>query len=322
MMGAIARWRALRAAGVLGMNRRNAQFVLPNNPRRYYPRVDDKLVTKRLAAAASIPTPPLFGVITYHHELRHLPALLGRLDEFVLKPARGAQGNGIIVITAVDRGRVRYHKSSGAVLREAQIRQHVSSTISGVFSLRGDLDSCLVEARLVAHPCFEDLARFGIPDVRVVTYRGIPVMAMTRLPTAESDGRANLHQGAIGVGLDIARGRAVHAAQHHTAVVRHVDTGGAILGFEVPFWEDVLLLAARASDISGLGYVGVDVVVDAQHGPVLLELNARPGLAIQVANNEGLLPRLHAADAVPPTALGSPAQRCALARDLFARTPA
>ncbi|MDX5335526.1 MAG: alpha-L-glutamate ligase-like protein, partial [Marinobacter sp.] len=49
---------------------------------------------------------------------------------------------------------------------------------------------------------------------------------------------------------------------------------------------------------TGLGYMGVDLVVDAYKGPLLLELNARPGLAIQMANGEGLLPRLRNIEAL------------------------
>jgi len=41
-----------------------------------------------------------------------------------------------------------------------------------------------------------------------------------------------------------------------------------------------------------MGYLGVDIVLDAQAGPLMLELNARPGLNIQIANQEGLLHRL------------------------------
>lgn len=315
-----ARARALHDRGVLGINQRNGALVLPLNPRRHYPRVDDKLLTKRLAMAAGIPTPHSLGVITFHHQLRDLPAMLDGRDQFVLKPARGAQGNGIIVVVGVDGE--RYRKSSGAWLSYTQLRQHVSSTLSGVFSLRGDVDSCIIEERIILHPAFHDIARFGIPDIRVVVYRGLPVMAMCRLPTAESDGRANLHQGAIGVGIDIGAGRAIHAACHNEAITHHVDTQAPIIGFTVPHWDEVLSLAVRAADISGLGYLGVDVVVDEAHGPLLLELNARPGLAIQVANNSGIIPRLRRADQVAAPERSPWTDRLRIARDLFAVAPA
>jgi D-alanine-D-alanine ligase-like ATP-grasp enzyme len=37
-----------------------------------------------------------------------------------------------------------------------------------------------------------------------------------------------------------------------------------------------------------MDYLGVDVVLDAQRGPVILEVNVRPGLAVQLANRMGL----------------------------------
>lgn len=311
----LRRRRRLRELGVLGINRRNAAFVLPGNPRRYYPRVDDKRVTKRLAAAAGIPIPALLGAVSHYHQLRGLPRLLDGLAEFVLKPAHGAQGNGIAVIAAL--GGDGYEKSTGARLTVADIRQHVANIISGVFSLTGDTDSCLIEERVGLHPAFATLACGGIPDVRLIVYRGVPVMAMCRLPTRESDGRANLHQGAIGVGLDLRDGRAVHAAHHHHSVVRHVDTGEPLIGFTVPEWERVLSLGTRASDLTGLAYVGVDIVIDGRHGPQLLEFNARPGLGIQLANHEGLLPRLRAVDETVGAGLAPWADRCARAREMF-----
>jgi alpha-L-glutamate ligase-like protein len=311
----IARWRALRRAGVLGINARNASMVLPENPRKHYPRVDDKLLTKRLAEAAGIPVPPTLGVISFHHELGGLDDVLHSLDDFVLKPARGAQGNGIVVV--VGREGERYRKTSGALLTPEHVRQHVSNTISGVFSLRGDSDSCIIEKRVILDPAFRDLTRFGIPDIRVIVYRRLPIMAMCRLPTTASDGRANLHQGAIGAGIDIATGRLVHATFHNRSVTHHIDTHAPVLGFVVPEWDKVLDLAVRTADISGLGYVGVDLVIDEGHGPLLLELNARPGLAIQLANNEGLLPRLVVARANGRGAM-STEERCRTARELFA----
>jgi alpha-L-glutamate ligase-like protein len=313
----LSRWRRLRQRGVLGMNHRNGAFILPFNPRRHYPRVDDKVLTKRLAQAAGIPIPRLLGVVAEYHELRDVPAMLAPLKSFVIKPARGAQGNGIVVIVEAQPG--RYRRANGTLLDDDDVQQHISSILSGVFSLRGDWDNAIIEERIVIHPAFAQITLQGVPDIRVVVYRGLPVMAMCRLPTSLSAGRANLHQGAIGMGIDIASGRSVHAMLRNHTITKHIDTGHELLGFTVPHWNEVLSLAARASDMSGLGYLGVDVVVDAAHGPVLLELNARPGLAIQLANMEGLLPRLRRADSVPVAALPSWEERCRVARELFGR---
>ena len=69
-----------------------------------------------------------------------------------------------------------------------------------------------------------------------------------------------------------------------------------MIGFEVPFWPQVLLMSRQVSEVVGMGYIGVDIVLDKTRGPLLLEANARPGLAIQISNAQGLLPKLEQVD--------------------------
>jgi alpha-L-glutamate ligase-like protein len=121
-------------------------------------------------------------------------------------------------------------------------------------------------------------------------------MAMTRLPTRQSGGRANLHQGAVGAGIDLCTGKTTHAVQSNHPIQLHPDSGVNLVGRLIPDFERAVRIAVQASDWTGLGYVGADVVIDARFGAVILELNARPGLSIQVANRAGLLPRLRAVD--------------------------
>jgi alpha-L-glutamate ligase-like protein len=285
----------LRRHGVLGINRRNADYTLRWNPRYLYPRVDDKLVTKRLCQAAGIPVPRLLGVASHHFELRALVRSLQELDSFVVKPAHGAMGNGVIVI--VGRRDGLFLRPSGPPLDADAIAYHAAGIISGLYALAGQTDSAMVEERLEIHPDFAEIVAVGVPDVRVVIFRGVPVMAMTRLPTRRSGGRANLHQGAIGAGIDLVSGTTVHAVLRNRPVTLNLDTERSVIGCRIPDWERVLDIAVHATDETGLGYVGADVVVDAGKGAVILELNARPGLAIQIANRAGLLPRLAAVEA-------------------------
>jgi alpha-L-glutamate ligase-like protein len=286
---------ALRNAGVLGINRRNAEYTLRHNRRALYPRVDDKLTTKRLCAAAGIPVPPLLGVARHHFEVAPLVAGLVRRESFVLKPVRGAMGNGIVVI--VGREGTRFLRASGRAMDTRALRYHAESIISGLYALAGQPDAAMVEERLEADQALAEVSFGGVPDVRVIVYRGIPVMCMTRLPTRRSDGRANLHQGALGAGVHLARGLTVHAVQDNLPVTTHPDTGRSVIGIDIAHFDRVLEIAVQATDTTGLGYVGADVVVDRKRGPVILELNARPGLAIQIANHAGLRPRLDAVDA-------------------------
>jgi alpha-L-glutamate ligase-like protein len=285
--------RRLRERGVLGMNRRNAALILDHNPRALFPVVDDKLRLRDLCERIGVPTPRVYGDVGYHSQLRRLPELLGGRSDFVLKPNRGSAGRGVLVLTGrhADGGYLRHN---GDVLRPEQLRQHCSDILSGMYSLGGHPDRVLIQQRVRLHPAFEPLSYKGIPDVRVIVYRRRPAMAMLRLPTRVSGGRANLHQGGVGVGVDVDTGRTRHAVQSNRAVDRHPDTGASLVGFAVPHWPRVLDMARAVAEAVGLGYLGVDVVVDAVDGPMLLEANARPGLAIQIANDQGLLPRLEA----------------------------
>ena len=302
MTGPIGVWRALRRHGVLGINGRNADYTLRWNPRSCYPNVDDKLRTKELCRRAGIPTPQLLAVARHHFELRTLGPELSRLSEFVLKPARGAMGNGILVVRGRDGE--RFVTAGGRRLVLGDLLYHAAGIISGLYALGGQPDVAMVEERLVVHPEMAAVATDGVPDIRVVVYRGVPVMAMTRLPTARSGGRANLHQGAVAAGIDLGSGRTTHAIQQSRPITRHPDSGEPLLGREIPGFKDLLAIAVRAADETGLGYVGADLVVDARRGPVLLEMNARPGLMVQLANRAGLLPRLRAVDRAWQAGLG------------------
>ncbi len=281
--------RRLKELGILGINARNASYILDHNPRALFPVVDDKMRMRDLCVSIGVPTPEVYGVISSLWMLRRLPEYLGGLRDFVVKPNRGSAGRGVLVVGREGDSLIRHN---GEHLSLEQLRQHLSDTLSGMYSLGGHPDEAILQQRIRIHPAFQPISYKGIPDIRVVLYRNEPAMAMLRLPTKASNGRANLHQGGIGTGVDLDTGRTNHAVLRNRAVSLHPDTDIPVVGMQVPYWPQVLDMSRRVSEAVGLGYVGVDIVVDAEHGPMLLEANARPGLAIQIANNKGLLARL------------------------------
>jgi alpha-L-glutamate ligase-like protein len=289
-MNWLERWRRLKQRGILGMNQRNTECILDLNPRRLFPFVDSKRKMRDLCQAIDVPTPALYGVIAVHSSLRRLPEMLANRTDFVLKPDRGAGGRGILVV--VEREGDCFIRHNGERLTLNDVRQHVSSIVSGLFSLGGRPDAALIQQRVLLHPAFAPISYQGIGDVRVILYRNVPAMAMLRLPTCVSNGRANLHQGGVGAGIDLATGITCRAVCHDRVTDRHPDTGTSVVGFQVPYWPAILDMACRVARATELGYLGVDVVLDRDQGPLLLEANARPGLAIQIANGRGLLPRL------------------------------
>jgi len=289
--------KRLSNSGVLGMNQRNSDFIMRLNPRHLYPRVDDKVMTKQLAKDAGMAVPELYGVISRQAEVRKLPIIVEGRDSFVIKPAHGAGGNGILVIAGRSkRKRASYRTISGVIMGESELRHHVSNIVGGQYSLSGNPDSALIEYRVEFDPLFSEVSYLGVPDIRVIVYKGYPVMAMVRLPTRTSDGKANLHQGAVGAGVDLNSGETLHGVLGNSIVDDHPDTGALISGLRIPNWDFILQSAARGSEVTGLGYLGVDIVIDRIHGPLILEMNARPGLNIQIANCCGLADRVRRID--------------------------
>jgi alpha-L-glutamate ligase-like protein len=282
--------KQLTGIGLLGINRRNAEYTLKYNPRDRYPLVDDKLQTKKLATEADIAVPELYGVIQTEYQVRHFAEMIEPHAEFALKPSRGSGGKGILVIAG--RSKDMYRSVDGSLLTREEIGYHLSNVISGMYSLGGQPDKALIEYRVQFDPVFEAISYQGVPDIRGIAFLGVPVMSMVRLPTRMSGGKANLHQGAIGAGIDIATGRTLTAVWRNAIVSEHPDTGNPVTGIKIPNWEKLLKIVAQCNELTGLGYIGVDLVLDKDKGPLILEINARPGLNIQIANRSGLLPRL------------------------------
>ncbi|MBW6391846.1 alpha-L-glutamate ligase-like protein [Billgrantia antri] len=285
-----ARPSQLLRRGIIGMNRRNIRYIGRYNSRRLYPLVDDKLKTKLLAEQYGITTPALIGTVTTQFEVKRVGDMIAGHGGFAIKPAKGSGGKGILVIERVDHD--GFVKPSGAKLSLEDLHRHISNILSGLYSLGGAPDVAMIEALINFDEKLSEYTYEGVPDIRVIVFQGFPVMAMMRLSTAASDGKANLHQGAVGVGLDIATGTAVRGVQFDRSRRDHPDTGHELASLRIPDWTSLLELTASCYEMTGLGYLGTDMVIDRNRGPMLLELNARPGLAIQMANGEGLRSRL------------------------------
>ncbi len=300
---------------ILGMNARNLHYVRPLNLKNARAISDDKILSKNVLKKAGVAVPELIAKIGTREELENfdwsqLP------DSFVVKPNRGFGGAGIIVLFGRKKGmKDAWVKADGSVVTAHDIYTHVHNIIEGMFSLSGVSDIAFFEERLTLLKLFRPYAYRGIPDVRIIVYNKVPVMAMLRLPTKKSGGKANLQLGGIGVGIDMATGTTTTAVQGKRKIIeRTPDTHMPLSGIKIPYWDDILTMAVKAQEASKLGFLGADVVIDRDRGPVFLELNARPGLSIQVANMAGLKERL---DRVAGLKIKSVARGVRVGKDLF-----
>jgi alpha-L-glutamate ligase-like protein len=282
-----------KSQGILGMNSRNLEYIRPFNRACAKKIADNKLLSKKILKKNSIAVPTLIAQIKTLEDLDNfnwqtLP------DSFVLKPNRGFGGEGIIVIYGRKKNRAdAWVKADGSIISIDDLKNHTRNILDGSYSLSGIPDTAFFEERLKLLKLFKPYAFKGIPDIRIIVFNKMPIMAMLRLPTKESHGKANLAQGAIGVGIDLASGITTTAVLGKQKIIEYIPGTRLLLsGIKIPYWMDILTLAVRSQEISNLGFLGVDIAIDKERGPVILELNARPGLAIQVANLAGLKERL------------------------------
>lgn len=278
---------------VLTMNRRNREFVHQYNPPEVMGSLN-KARAKALLLAEGIPVPHNHLLVSTKEDLMEAVEVFSRTEGFVIKPAEGYGGEGILIVTGREGSR---YMTSGGLLRMEDLLDHLKSILEGDYN-GGRPDQALVESLVRTHPSLRSLAPEGVPDIRVLCFLGHPVMAMIRLPTRRSSGKANLHMGGLGAGVSISLGTITMATWMGEIVDRHPDTGRRLRGFRIPFWEEILEIASEAQRVTGLGFAGVDIVIDAERGPMVLEVNRRPGLEIQKANGAGLLPRLRAIQAL------------------------
>jgi len=296
--------------GILGINARNLLYIKPLNKQAQIQFADDKIRTKQYLSVRGVKTARLLAKITSENELAKfswdsLP------NDFVLKPNSGYGGEGIWIIK--NRENHGWINMKDEHIPHSEMLEHVADILEGRYSITGGPDSVFFEQRLSCHPEMGALGQFGLPDIRVIVYNLVPVMAMVRVPTRESRGKANLHMGGLGLGVDLSKGEITHMTAYNRIIRDHPDFGN-LKGMKIPFWNEVLLQATQIQQMITLGYLAVDIVIDADMGPTLLEINARAGLGVQIANLAPLRDRL---DRVSGVKVQTPEKGVRLAQDLF-----
>lgn len=298
---------------ILGMNARNFLYIRTHNKRKYKLIADDKLETKRRLLKAGVATTELIAEFKTLQDVRAcdwsaLP------EQFVLKPSHGYGGRGIKVVK-------KWNGKEGVDLKKhpigmEELEAEIFGALDGAHSLNNLPDTAFLEECVEVHPFFKKYSTSkGVPDIRIIVCNKIPVMAMMRLPTIYSDGKANLHLGALGVGIDIRTGITTFGVFKGQPAIFIPGKKIKVQGIKIPNWRQLLETATQAQITSKLGFVGIDIVLDEKRGPLVLEINARPGLSIQVANRDSLRTRL---ERVENLTIDSVEEGVDLAQKLFA----
>lgn len=275
---------------ILGMNARNLLYIRPNNLKPVVRLADDKLNHKKLLAENDYPVPKIYQEFRASEDV-------GQFDwsslpnSFVIKPAFGFGGEGIMVIFG--KRKEGWIRTDGSMVDIDQMRIHTFDILDGSYSMHSLPDTAFIEQKVITHKVFKKYTYKGTPDIRIIVFNQVPVMAMLRLPTEESDGRANLHAGALGVGIEMASGITTHAIYRNRIInLLPANSKVKLHGLKIPHWDEMLKMSSEIQELTKIGYIGIDFVLDKNEGPMILEINARPGLSIQNANLAPLKERL------------------------------
>ncbi|PIR61762.1 MAG: hypothetical protein COY81_00515 [Candidatus Pacebacteria bacterium CG_4_10_14_0_8_um_filter_43_12] len=281
---------AVKPSHILGMNARYRYTKMnPSSARQYG---FSKLLTKDLLTEYGIPCARIFHIFSALHELdsvkwESIPT------PFVLKPASGSAGKGVWLIKKKIENKPEWLNQENVVLTKNDLDLHVRNILDGEFSTWGSEHKAIVEELIPPHPSLAKYSYKGTADIRVIIFNSVPVMAMARIPTKESQGRANLDKGAIALGIDMATGVTTYGLYGKSERITHFpNSKKKVNGVLIPQWSQVLETAVTAANAAGFVFLGADLFIHPERGPMIVELNGFPGLSIQMANHAGLKQRL------------------------------
>ncbi|PWU24109.1 hypothetical protein C5B42_00665 [Candidatus Cerribacteria bacterium 'Amazon FNV 2010 28 9'] len=281
----------VKPSQILGINARN-QLYTSLNSRESKRFGFSKLRTKNFLAKHGIGVPHLFAKVTSTEELRSID-FRSFGNSFALKPVNGSEGKGIIVIKRYDKKKDKFIDVANEEWTQKDLSLHAGDILQGAYSTWGQQHMALIEERVPVHPDLEQYVEMGTPDVRVVVFNKIPVMAGCRIPTKASAGKANIHRGALMLGIDFGTGETTYGLSGLNSPIRTFPHSNiSVRGVKIPFWGELLKTAVRTANATGFVYVGVDMFMHPEKGPMVAEINGFPGLGIQLANHAGLKRRL------------------------------
>lgn len=303
----------MKVSTILGLNAR-AQLSYHYNRSSGKAIANSKILTKKVLAKHDVTVPKIYKIFKkpesiFKFNWESLP------NSFALKPSKGLGGDGIIVIKKRSKDGEAWIGTNRKRYTVDDLKLHTLDILEGAYSMHHTTDIGYIEEYVGRHNAFRKYAYRGTPDIRVIVFNGVPIMSMLRLPTKDSGGRANLHQGAIGVGIDIATGITTKAVWYGEEIKYKPETKRKLHGIKIPNWSKLLELAVKCQSVSKLGYLGVDIVLHPDKGPMILEINAQPGFQIQLCNDAGLRKRI---ERVEDLDIKSPEHGVRIAKILFA----
>lgn len=275
--------------GLLWQNARNLKYIKEYNNSFAKHLADSKLRTKDFLEKKSVKVAKTLFTLSTHLTIENFD--FWELNPpFVIKPNSGFWWKWIIVIDSISSNG-EYISNNKKSYTKKFIINHFKEIVDWFYSLSWKRDKVIIEKKLLIDKEIELLGKYWLPDIRVICFNMVPIMAMMRIPTKNSWWKANLHAGACWVWIDIWSWRLTYTTQFWK-LINSAPGIWKLKDIKLPHWEEILKLAVKAQKVTNIWYLGCDIILDDDLGPCILELNIRPWLELQIANMAPLETRL------------------------------
>ncbi len=301
----------LKNYGLLWQNARNLNYIKGSNFAVARKMADSKLKTKEFLKSKWVSVPETLYIIKKYKDINS--EILEKLEPpFVVKPNNWYGWKWILIFDSKD-SLWNFVSNTWEIYDKDRMLNHFSYILDWFFSLSGTRDKVLIERKIILSNEIDLLWKYWLPDIRVIVYNMVPVIAMLRVPTKESDWKANLHGGACWVGIDIWTWKLTFITRK-SKIIKSIPWIWDVRWIKIPSWEKMLKLAVKVQQITKIKYLWCDIVLDEKLWPLLLEMNIRAGLEVQISNLAPLKSRL---DRVEWIRVNSVEKWVRLWRDLF-----
>ncbi|MCX6807778.1 MAG: DUF1704 domain-containing protein [Patescibacteria group bacterium] len=303
---------------ILGANSNFLDFVYPVRSQQDFSWIKNRSKIKAWLQARGIFMPKTLLIVKNISDLDRLNFDILPQKFIIRKVFNNGRDDNILTLSSI--GANAWLDSRKRLWKPEDIKQHILDILDGGFSKSGLPDIACIEQRPELDKFFARLGQDGLPVIKIIVYRNVPLMAMLKLaPPAIVNNKFGLRQNEILIGIDIATGETTNlftnsVFDHKKEILTLPWSGRVVRGLEIPMWQDILLLASQVQSLINANYLTVEISLDAKNGPVVCGLSIDSDLDVQLANHSSLRERL---DKVKGLKISTLAQGVSISRDLF-----
>ncbi|RTL67871.1 MAG: hypothetical protein EKK41_16510 [Hyphomicrobiales bacterium] len=287
-------------AHFVGLDTSRRIWITANYDSEWWGLMGNKLAVTTLLGGYGYPVIPTLALYSETLPLRNAPRITSPADltAFLREPSRyplfgkpmdSLRSLGSASFDHVDLATDELVSPTGARVKIETFANEVASLYSAGY---------ILQPRANPHAAIERIAGKRLATVRMLTTRskaGTKVhRAVWKIPAGANVADNFWRGGNLLATLDLETGRVIRAVRgvglNQEPVTQHPDSGEALVGFELPQWNEMKALVCEAAGLlGGIRLVGWDVAAT-ENGPLIVEPNYTPDFdMVQMADRRGIL---------------------------------